>query len=196
VPIGKTRRIFIRKPRRRIAGRTVRAAAALILLGAGVAGGAKISMLLGNAAMAGIAPVIASIAPPVRAAVQARPPAKLASENVAVVDGETLRLSGQVVRLDGVSAPQRGGSCPHSASDCAGAAAGHLAALVRDRRVACTVDGADAVGRAMARCQAGATDINEAVVASGWAVAEANQPSLMHAEADARIARRGLWSEP
>jgi len=188
VPIGKTRRIFVRNQRRRVGGQIVRFAAAVIFLSAGAAGGAKLSTFIG-------ASVLGSIAPPVRAAVQARRPAALASENVAVIDGETLRLSGQVVRLDGVAAPQRGQAC-RLAQDCAGAAAGHLARLVHDQLVACTVDGADTVGRAMARCQAGGTNINEAVVASGWAVAEANQPNLLQAQADARTAHRGLWAEP
>jgi endonuclease YncB( thermonuclease family) len=188
VPIGKTRRIFIHRPRRRIGAHTLRIAAALVFLGAGAAGGAKISTVLSNA-------VIGSIAPPVRAAVQARRPMALSGEHAAVIDGETLRLSGQVIRLDGVAAPQRGQSC-RLATDCAGAAAGQLAELVHDRRVACTVNGADKVGRAVGSCQAGGTNINEAVVQRGWAVAEANQPNLLQAQAIARSAHRGLWSTP
>jgi endonuclease YncB( thermonuclease family) len=117
--------------------------------------------------------------------------AQLASQNVAVVDGETLRLAGRVVRLDGVAAPRRGEAC-RLAADCAGAATLQLAALVRDQQVACTLKGADSAGRPYATCHAGTTDIAQAEVASGWAAAAT--PALAAAEQFARVRHQGLWS--
>jgi endonuclease YncB( thermonuclease family) len=188
VPLGNRRRIFVRKSRRQALGVGVRVAAAIVFAGAGALGGMKLAAAIGTNA-----PRMADFAAPEPAAPVPRH-AALAGENVAVVDGETLRLSGQVVRLAGVAAPQRGESC-RLATDCAGAAASRLATLVRDQRVACTVNGADKIGRPVASCQAGGTDINRAVVASGWAFAAASSPGLKEAEESARAAHLGLWAE-
>ncbi len=79
------------------------------------------------------------------------PPAasRLAAEadEIAVIDGETLRLDGQVVRLRGVDAPDRGDRC-RGGLDCGGAATSALAGLVRGRRVECAISGLDGTGRA------------------------------------------------
>lgn len=119
------------------------------------------------------------------------PPDAVAGENVAVVDGETLRLDGRVIRLDGVAAPLRGHDCAIS-GDCAGRAALQLASLVRNQTVACSMARADNAGRAIASCRAGGTDISQAVVASGWA--HAARADLKPAEDRARAAHLGLWA--
>jgi endonuclease YncB( thermonuclease family) len=166
----------------------MRVAAVLLFAGAGAFGGIRLASAIGTrVAAAPAAPVPEILAPAPRSLA-------LAGENVAVVDGETLRLSGRVIRLDGVAAPRRGEAC-RLATDCAVAAASRLANLVRDQRVACTVHGADTVGRAMAVCDAGGTNINRAVVASGWAFASAASPGLKEAEQTARAAHLGLWAE-
>jgi endonuclease YncB( thermonuclease family) len=113
---------------------------------------------------------------------------------VAVVDGDTLRLDETVVRLLGVAAPGRGRSCPDGTGagyDCGAAASAALAALVRDRPVACRLSGRDRAGLAQGVCQANGTEINRALVAAGWA--RADSPGLDAAEATARAGRLGLW---
>lgn len=175
--VGQRRRIFARKAQRRLPVRGLLLACAVVAASIGGAG---------------LVQFIASLSTQAQAAPQPRA-ALLTDRNVAVVDGETLRLSGQVVRLDGVAAPHRGEAC-RVAADCAGAAVLRLADLVRDQRVACTVHGQDGAGRAVARCQAGGTDISRAVVASGWALAAANQRDLAAAEQSARSAHLGLWA--
>jgi endonuclease YncB( thermonuclease family) len=117
------------------------------------------------------------------------PTHSLAADDVAVLDGETLRLAGHVVRLDGVQPPHRDG-CPRGA-DCAGRAALHLAAMVQDQRVACQLTGADP---AVAHCMAGGRDLNFALVADGWAEARDNAPVLKRAEDSARARHLGLWA--
>ncbi len=199
MPIGRRRRIFARKSRRKAMAFAIRASAMLVFAGAGAFGGIKLASAIGTRvarAQADVAylpqrptPTTSSNDAQIQRAVA------LASENVAVVDGETLRLSGQVVRLEGIAAPHRGEAC-RLPTDCARAAALRLASLVRDRRVDCTVNGADTIGRAVASCEAGGTDINRAVVASGWAFASASSPGLKEAEQSARAAHLGLWSEP
>ena len=82
---------------------------------------------------------------------------------------------------------------PHDGpgEDCGAAATNALAALVRDAPVACRVTGADDLGRPYAICLASGTELNRAVIAAGWARADAGQPS---AEAGGkRGARRAPW---
>ena len=107
-----------------------------------------------------------------------------AGDDVAVMDGQTLRVAGHVVRLTGLTAP----------TTVAGTAALQLAALVRDQRVACQLDGAKAGGNPTARCEAGGTDLNRALVAEGWAEARADAPGLKQAEMVARERHLGVWA--
>ncbi len=113
---------------------------------------------------------------------------------VAVVDGGTLRLRDQVVRLQGVEPPLRGTACGNRDEDCGTAATNALAAMVRETAVACRVTGADRLGRPYAVCIASGTELNQAVVAAGWARADQAQPALKQAEATARAEHRGVWA--
>ncbi len=109
---------------------------------------------------------------------------------VAVVDGDTLRLGSEVVRLSDILAPARGEACA-AGPDCGGRATAALADLVRDRPVECRVSGEDGLGRPAARCDAGGQEVNVALVAIGWARAETG--AYTAAETDARAHRRGIW---
>lgn len=113
---------------------------------------------------------------------------------VAVVDGDTLRLKDFVVRLHGVAAPARGRACADgqgAAYDCGAAASSALGSLVRDRRVACRLNGHDGAGLAQGVCEAEGIELSHALVAAGWARAES--AGLEAAEASARAGRLGLW---
>lgn len=121
--------------------------------------------------------------------------------DVAVIDGQTLRLHEAVIRLLGISAPPRGLACDHTAPgyDCGAAAGAALAGLVRGHPVTCHLNGRDARGFALGRCEAMGVDINQALVHSGWARARADAaagampPAFAEAERQARTAERGLW---
>ena len=113
-----------------------------------------------------------------------------AADQVAVIDGDTLRLDGVVVRLSDVQALPRGQSCA-AGPDCGSQATAVLAGLVRNQRVDCRVNGHDTMGRPAARCDAGGQDVNVALVATGWA--RAGSPVLDAAELDAKAHRRGIW---
>ncbi len=179
------RRIFRRSPGRTGAGLRP------ILATIGV-GGALLLGSVGLLAWGGRAP------PPHRAP---SVPADIAADpaQVAVVDGDTLRLRDTVIRLRGVDAPERGG-CGAALGDgagpvdCGNGASATLAALVRARRVECQLSGSDDAGRPLGLCRAGGLEINEAVVESGWALAGSGDPGLASAQALARAQRRGLWS--
>jgi endonuclease YncB( thermonuclease family) len=121
---------------------------------------------------------------------------------VAVVDGETLVLNNDVVRLRGVAAPARGvmcGGADGAAFDCGAAAARALAALVRDAALTCRLAGRDSRGFVQADCLAAGTNINQAIVAAGWARVQAADnaaPAFSADEQQARAARRGIWADP
>ncbi len=120
---------------------------------------------------------------------------------VAVVDGQTLRLGETVVRLQGVSAPPRGTSClrpDNSRFDCGAAASDALAQLLRSEPVACRLYGRDAAGFLQGLCEAQGREINRGMVASGWARARSESPGFAAAsfgdeEGLAKAAHRGLW---
>lgn len=113
--------------------------------------------------------------------------------DVAVVDGETLRVGSQVVRLAGVDAPGRGERC-RGGVDCGGAATAALAGLVRGRRVECVLDGRDLDDRPLATCRSNGVDLSHAIVLSGWARAQSGDAALGTAESTARRAGAGLWA--
>ena len=114
---------------------------------------------------------------------------------VAVVNGDTLRLGEHVVHLWGISAPARGRNCGAVGPDCGDAAAQALAALIQDQpRLICLVRGQDMQGNTIAVCTAGTTELGRALVSGGWARGRPGAPELEQAEGSARAERRGLWA--
>jgi endonuclease YncB( thermonuclease family) len=90
------------------------------------------------------------------------------ANEIAVIDGQTLRLRDGVLRLQGVVAPPRGQTCQDAALgayDCGAAASSRLAALIRGQQVVCTLQGRDEAGLPQARCAAGEIDLNGAMSA-------------------------------
>jgi endonuclease YncB( thermonuclease family) len=183
VPIDHPRRIFNRS-RALPSGRTRPS------LGSAIRAA---TLLLGVAALSATGISVAS------GWVAGHPPTQLqisaAPNDVAVIDGDTLRLQGMVVRLDGVVAPEHGGACRPGVqpnTDCAREATRLLAGLVHDQAVQCRLFGQDISGRPAARCGAGGLDLNRAVVASGWA--RAQSADYQPAETEARASHRGQWA--
>lgn len=154
-------------------------------------------MLVG-AALAALGAVLALVAANVEFSGHTLPgPGRLTADpaQVAVVDAGTLRIDRRVVRLLGVDPPPRGERCG-SADDCGTAAANALADLVRQKSVSCALHGEDPLGRPLAVCDAAGTELNRAVVASGWARAESGAAELQAIESTARADRLGLWADP
>lgn len=129
---------------------------------------------------------------------------------IAVLDGDTLRVHDTVVRLLGIAAPPRGERCraaDGAGFDCGAAATNALANLVRARPVDCRIAGADRMGHPLGVCEASGRQINRALVAAGYARAEApvrdatglhdiglQVVDLRSDETEARAQRRGLWA--
>ena len=174
----------MKPPRRIFRGATSRRspfASTLLAAIAGIAGTAAVALAAMSSNLFGRAPP-----PPTHVTADA--------PNIAVIDGDTLRLDGQVVRLRGVEAPDRGDRC-RGDLDCGGAATTALAGLVHGRRVECALADHDAAGRPYAACNANGTDLSRAIVASGWARAQPGAPELADLELRARRQRAGLWAD-
>jgi hypothetical protein len=106
-------------------------------------------------------------------------------------------VGGTEVRLFGIDAPEFDQYCQRNGQEwsCGSAAADRLAELVTSRHVVCSSVGTDQHGRVLGRCMAGATDVNRAMVASGFAVAFRRYSSdYVSAEDSARANRRGIWA--
>ena len=115
---------------------------------------------------------------------------------VGVADGDTLTLlvgSRQVrVRLWGIDAPERKQPWSSRSRDALAARAMHRDAIVATR-------GTDGYGRTLARVAVDGVDLGEAQVRDGmaWVYRRYTKDRPMIAiEAEARAARRGLWSLP
>jgi endonuclease YncB( thermonuclease family) len=114
-----------------------------------------------------------------------------------VVDGDTIEVAGRRVRLHGIDAPERDQACERGGRRyaCGEEAARALAELVAGRDVRCAGRGEDQYGRVIAVCRADGTDLGEAMVRAGWAVAfRRYAEDYVDAEAAARRAGAGLWA--
>ena len=109
-------------------------------------------------------------------------------------DGDSLMVGGTEVRLFGIDAPEWDQHCQKNGQDwsCGSAAADKLRDLVTGRNVVCSSVGMDEHKRVLGRCMAGATDVNRAMVASGYAVAFRRYSSdYVSAEDSAKVNKRG-----
>jgi endonuclease YncB( thermonuclease family) len=112
-------------------------------------------------------------------------------------DGDSLMVGDKEVRLFGIDAPELNQSCKRDGQSwaCGTAAKDLLDSLIRGKSVFCTQTGTDQYDRVLARCAAGSTDLNRAMVANGYAVAFRRYSSeYVSAEDSAKVNRRGLWA--
>ena len=112
-------------------------------------------------------------------------------------DGDSLMVGNQEVRLFGIDAPEFDQTCTRNGESwaCGAEAASRLSRLVTGRDVRCRIVTTDMYGRAVSRCTVGTTDINAAMVESGYATAfREYSTDYVAAEARAKTAKRGIWS--
>jgi len=110
-----------------------------------------------------------------------------------VADGDTIEIAGQRIRLTGLDAPEWDQTCSTAGGppwSCGRAATDRMRELTRNRSLSCQGEGHDRYGRLLATCRDGGTDIAEAMVAEGLAVAAGR---YLSAESGARRAGRGIW---
>lgn len=114
-----------------------------------------------------------------------------------VVDGDTLTVDGAKVRLFGIDAPESSQTCTRDkqAWACGEEAAHQLHALVDGNQVECQSTGRDTYGRLIAVCSADGLELNQTMVAQGWAVAfRQYSDAYLADETNAKSQRRGIWS--
>ena len=112
-------------------------------------------------------------------------------------DGDSLMVGDTEVRLFGIDAPEWEQHCKRNGQEwsCGTAAADKLKGLVTGKHVVCSRVGMDEHKRVLGRCMAGATDVNRAMVASGYAVAFRRYSSdYISAEDSAKVNKRGIWA--
>jgi endonuclease YncB( thermonuclease family) len=126
-----------------------------------------------------------------------RADAGIVSEIVGVAtisDGDTIRIGGRRIRFDGIEAPRPRAMCGEI--NAANAATDALRSVIRSSEVRCSIsDLPDAQGRDIARCRVNERDLNEYMVANGWArdVPAHSNGAYADEQAAARQARRGVW---
>lgn len=116
-----------------------------------------------------------------------------------VIDGDTLRFDKERVRLFGIDAPEGKQSCTRDGLPwlCGQEAAKYLRELVAGEYLSCEQKNRDRYGRMVGVCTlADGRDLGEEMVRAGFALAYRRYGGKVYdaAEADAKSARRGLWS--
>jgi endonuclease YncB( thermonuclease family) len=123
--------------------------------------------------------------------------AAIVSEIVGVAtisDADTIRIGERRISFDGVATPRERAMCGETNAQ--RAARDALRSVIRSNEVRCTIsDLPDAQGRDVARCRVGETDLNEYLVANGWArdLPAHSNGAYADEEAAAREAGRGVW---
>lgn len=121
-------------------------------------------------------------------------PLTLNRADVRVLDGDTIVLNGVHVRLYGIDAPELGQLCADKwpAGD---KARGFLRVLIEGQPVSCNNRGLDKYGRTLAVCWVGTTDLNQAMVRTGNALAYSRYSrDYVLDEITARQAKAGMWA--
>jgi endonuclease YncB( thermonuclease family) len=114
-----------------------------------------------------------------------------------VKDGDSLALGRAIIRLHGLDAPEYYQSCDDATGTsfpCGKRAADVLRGLIGSSKLVCQEIERDRYRRIVARCKAGETDINAAMVRQGWAIAyRKHSRNYVGEESEAKAAKRGIW---
>ncbi len=90
-----------------------------------------------------------------------------------IVDGDTVVIDGIRIRLEGIDAPEFDQICHNSQEleyPCGRSALAHLKSLSKGRPMRCEGWQHDRYDRLLAICKSGGSDLNAAMVRSGWAL--------------------------
>ena len=113
------------------------------------------------------------------------------------IDGDTLKVGKTTVRLFGIDAPELKQTCITSKGKtqrCGDLARQSLNVLIANIKVKCRGEGKDSDGALVATCYAGPFDVNEQMVAAGWALSVKEETDIyVRAESFARARNEGMW---
>lgn len=113
-----------------------------------------------------------------------------------VIDGDTIKIGGERIRLVGIDAPEMRQTCRMNGRGWPAGkdATAWLKSVLGGKTISCTREGRDAYKRVLATCFAEGVNVNEAMVAAGWAMAYRQYSErYVAAEEAARKAKRGIW---
>jgi endonuclease YncB( thermonuclease family) len=114
-----------------------------------------------------------------------------------VLDGDTIWIGETKIRLHGIDAPEMKQTCLTKKSQvqyCGQLAKQSLQAMVSSQEVRCEGDDRDRYGRLIAVCYVGPFNINERMVADGWALAYRQySKDYVRAEEFAKARNEGMW---
>jgi len=122
-----------------------------------------------------------------------------AHADMAVTDGDTIRIGDDRYRINGIDAPERGQTCGGGTDEwrCGEAATDRLKALVTGKALDCTVHEVDDFGRFVATCRADGVDVGQVMVREGLAWSFLKFTDIYETEeAAARVAGLGIWRVP
>ncbi len=157
-------------------------------------------VMLGNPTLGGRRGVVALAAAAAAfagALLSAVPAAAQITGPARVIDGDTVEVRGLHIRLHGVDAPEADQRCDSDRGvpyDCGVAATRELARLVEGRPLTCHGRSRDSLGRLIAVCTLGSTDVGEQLVRAGWALADPQVGDYLAPQRQAEGRRAGLWA--
>jgi endonuclease YncB( thermonuclease family) len=115
-----------------------------------------------------------------------------------IVDGDSIRIGRVSVRLEGIDAPEWDQTCTDPGGrtwSCGRAATRQLKEHAAGRTLRCQPKAIDRYGRTIATCfLPDGSDVNAWLVREGWAVAYGFTRIYTAEEAEAKTAKRGIWS--
>jgi endonuclease YncB( thermonuclease family) len=119
------------------------------------------------------------------------------SQELKVVDGDTIHLNGEKIRFTGIDTPELKQTCiKNSAKDLCGITAKEiLIDKIGDNIVECIIDGKDQYNRTLAECFVNNESLSSYLVRSGYAFAYRRYSKKFIQDEDyAKVNQIGMWS--
>ena len=119
------------------------------------------------------------------------------SQELRVVDGDTIHLNGEKIRFSGIDTPELKQTCINNAVKypCGVAAKEILIKKIGDNKVVCINEGKDQYKRTLAECFVNDKSLSSYLVRSGYAFAYRKYSKKFIKDEDyARLNKIGMWS--
>ena len=118
------------------------------------------------------------------------------SQEVIIVDGDTIRVDGEKIRFTGIDAPELRQTCvkKDEVLPCGEFSKTLLEDLIQDKKVSCVREGNDRYGRTLAECYINEQSLSSFLVRSGYAFAYRQySKKFIEDEEYAKINANGMW---